>query len=61
MLTTALAQDRAERGVWRKLSPQQQALFVLAHLHDNVTYTALARGFGIGVATVYRYVVEACR
>lgn len=60
MLTTALAQDRARRGVWRKLTPARQALLVLAHLHDNVTYTALARGFGIGVATVYRYVVEAC-
>lgn len=60
-LATALAQDRADRGVWRTLSPQQQALLVLAHLHDNVTYAALARGFGIGVATVYRYIVEACR
>ena len=44
-LATALAQDRADRGVWRTLSPQQQALLVLAHLHDNVTYAALARGF----------------
>lgn len=61
VLTRALAEHRLRLGTWRKLSPARQALLVLAHLHDNVTYTALAAGFGVGVATVYRYVVEACQ
>jgi hypothetical protein len=32
---------------------------VLAHLRNGDTYTRLAAGFGIGVATVYRYIREA--
>ena len=43
---------------WRKLSPHRQALLVLAHLRCGDTYTRLAAGFGVGVATVHRYVTE---
>jgi hypothetical protein len=43
---------------WRKLSCSRQALLVLAHLRCGDTYTRLAAGFGVGVATVYRYVTE---
>ncbi|MGI8332718.1 transposase family protein [Actinomadura scrupuli] len=43
---------------WRKLPPGSQALLVLAHLRRNLTCTELAAGFGIGVATAYRYVAE---
>jgi hypothetical protein len=34
-------------------------LLVLAHLRNGDTYGRLAAGFGVGVATVYRYVQEA--
>jgi len=44
---------------WRRLDPGRQALLVLAHLRNGDTYARLAGGFGIGVATVYRYVREA--
>ena len=47
------------RSRWRKLSPDRQALLVLAHLRNGDTYARLAEGFGVGVATVYRYVREA--
>lgn len=43
----------------RRLDPGRQALLVLAHLRNGDTYTRLAAGFGIGVATVYRYIREA--
>jgi len=43
---------------WRKLGPSRQALLVLAHLRCGDTYTRLAAGFGVGVATVWRYVTE---
>ncbi|MFC3767031.1 transposase family protein, partial [Tenggerimyces flavus] len=46
---------------WRKLSPGRQALLVLAYLRKNETYEALAAGFGIGVATAWRYIQEAVR
>jgi DDE superfamily endonuclease len=42
-----------------RLDPGRQALLVLAHLRNGDTYTRLAAGFGIGVATVYRYIREA--
>jgi hypothetical protein len=45
---------------WRRLSPAGQALLTLAWLRNGDTYTRLAAGFGIGVATVYRYLREAC-
>lgn len=44
---------------WRKLSAGQQALLVLAHLRNGDTYPRLAEGFGVGLATVFRYVREA--
>jgi hypothetical protein len=43
---------------WRKPAPGRQALPALAHLRHNITYAELAAGFGIGVATAYRYVCE---
>lgn len=43
---------------WRKLTPDRQALLVLAHLRNGDTYARLAAGFGVGIATVYRYVRE---
>jgi hypothetical protein len=36
---------------WRKLSPVQQALLVLAYLRKGETFAALAARFGIGTAT----------
>ncbi len=50
---------RTNRTRWRRLGPGRQALLVLAHLRNGDTYTRLAGGFGIGVATVYRYIREA--
>jgi hypothetical protein len=43
---------------WRRLNPHQQALLVLAHLRTGHTYTRLAAGFGVGIATVCRYIHE---
>lgn len=55
-----LAARRREIGMrWRRITPGLQALLVLAHLRCGDTYAQLAAGFGIGVATVYRYVREA--
>ncbi|WP_116115608.1 transposase family protein [Austwickia chelonae] len=62
LLTNALHRHRAAaKVIWRRLSARDQALLVLAYLHDNPTYTALAAGFRIGVATVFRYIREACQ
>jgi len=43
---------------WRRLTCTRQALLVLAHLRCGDTYARLAAGFGVGVATVHRYVTE---
>jgi DDE superfamily endonuclease/Helix-turn-helix of DDE superfamily endonuclease len=43
---------------WRKLSPGQQALLVLAYLRKGETFAELAAGFGIGTTTAWRYVTE---
>lgn len=49
-----------ERGTrWRPLPADRQALLVLAHFRCGHTYAQLATGFGVGIRTVYRYVVEA--
>lgn len=59
-LTGLLARNRRVIGSrWRRLAPGRQALCVLAYLRVGDTYPRLAAGFGIGVATVYRYVREA--
>ncbi|GHJ08769.1 hypothetical protein TPA0907_31360 [Micromonospora humidisoli] len=42
-------QQRLSR--WRRLNPGQQALLALAHLRNSDTYSRLAAGFQIGVAT----------
>jgi len=43
---------------WRKLAPARQALLVLAYLRKGETFAELAAGFGIGIATAWRYVTE---
>jgi len=49
--------DKAPRR--RRLPAARQALPALAHLRCGDTYTQLAAGFGIGIATVYRCIREA--
>jgi Helix-turn-helix of DDE superfamily endonuclease/DDE superfamily endonuclease len=59
-LSELLRTHRAANGTRsRRLDPGGQALLVLAHLRNGDTYQRLAHGFGIGVATVYRYIREA--
>ncbi|MCL7493176.1 transposase family protein [Streptomyces sp. MCA2] len=59
-LAQHLTHRRRELGTrWRKLPAGQQALLSLAHLRCGDTYAQLAAGFGVGVATVYRYIHEA--
>lgn len=59
-LATRLRRHRVVIGSrWRKLPPERQALLALAYLRNGDTYEGLAAGFGVGVATVYRYVIEA--
>ncbi|MEU9318277.1 transposase family protein, partial [Streptomyces sp. NPDC048295] len=51
---------RREIGTrWRRLPAGRQALLALAHLRCGDTYAQLAAGFGIGIATVFRYIREA--
>ncbi|CAM5605422.1 hypothetical protein Sdia_35950 [Streptomyces diastaticus subsp. diastaticus] len=58
-LSTRLRGRRREIGTrWRRLPVGRQALLALAHLRCGDTYARLAAGFGIGVATVYRYIRE---
>ena len=59
-LTGQLTVRRREIGTrWRRLSAARQALLALAHLRCGDTYAQLDAGFGIGIATVYRYIREA--
>lgn len=59
-LTGQLTARRQEIGTrWRRLPAGRQALLALAHLRCGDTYSQLAAGFGIGIATVYRYIREA--
>ena len=54
-----IRRHRAAIGsLWRKLDPARQALLVLAYLRKGETFTDLAAGFGVGVATAWRYVNE---
>ncbi len=57
-----IRRHRARIGsCWRKLRPGQQALLVLADLRRGETLAGLAAGFGVGVATAWRYVTETVR
>ncbi|MFC9729662.1 transposase family protein [Streptomyces roseolus] len=59
-LTGQLTARRREIGTrWRRLPAARQALLALAHLRCGDTYAQLAAGFGIGIATVFRYIREA--
>jgi Helix-turn-helix of DDE superfamily endonuclease/DDE superfamily endonuclease len=59
-LASLLRRHRRAIGTrYRRLSPGRQGLLVLAHLRNGDTYTRLAEGFAVGVATVCRYVHEA--
>jgi hypothetical protein len=49
---------RAIRSRWRLLNPGQQALLVLVHLRKGETLVEVAAGFGVSVATAWRYVEE---
>jgi len=54
-----IRRHRASIGsLWRKLNAGQQALLVLAYLRKGETFAELAAGFGVGVATAWRYVNE---
>ena len=43
---------------WRKLNLGKQTLLVLVYLRKGETFAELAAGFGVGVATAWRYVNE---
>lgn len=59
-LAGQLSARQTEIGTrWRRLPVGRQALLVLAHLRCGDTYAQLAAGFGIGIATVFRYIREA--
>ncbi|WP_030223503.1 IS5 family transposase [Streptomyces bikiniensis] len=59
-LTARLRTSRHERGTrWRRLTCGRQALLTLAHLRCGHTYAQLSAGFGVSVATAYRYIAEA--
>ncbi len=59
-LSGVLRRHRKEiNSPWRRLNPGQQALLVLVHLRKGETLTEIAAGFGVGVATAWRYIREA--
>lgn len=59
-LSRQLAARQREIGTrWRRLPTGRQALSVLAHLRCGDAYAQLAARFGIGIATVFRYIREA--
>ncbi|MFD3537785.1 transposase family protein [Streptomyces sp. NPDC058664] len=59
-MTGRLFVRRGEIGTrWRRLTAGRQAVLALAHLRCGDTYAQLAAGFGIGIATAYRYIREA--
>ncbi|MFI2188617.1 transposase family protein [Streptomyces sioyaensis] len=59
-LSRQLAARQRQIGTrWRRLPAGRQALLVLGHLRCGDTYAQLAAGFGIGIATVFRYIREA--
>lgn len=54
---SSTTRERGTRG--RRLGTDWQVLLVLAHMRCGHTYAQLAAGFGVGLATVYRYISEA--
>ncbi|MCI4040195.1 transposase family protein [Streptomyces sp. TRM75563] len=59
-LTGQLTARRVEIGTrWQRLPAARQALLALAHLRCGDTYAQPAAGFGIGIATAFRYIREA--
>jgi hypothetical protein len=59
-LAGVIRRHRASIGsLWRKLNPGQQALLVLVHLRKGETFAEVAAGFGVSIATAWRYVHEA--
>jgi hypothetical protein len=59
-LTGMIRRHRAAIGSpWRRLSPGRQAMLVLVYLRKGETFAEIAAGFGVGVATAWRYVHEA--
>jgi DDE superfamily endonuclease/Helix-turn-helix of DDE superfamily endonuclease len=59
VLADLLRHRRSAMGSrWRRLAPGQQALLVLGYLRKGETYSALAAGFHVGTATLFRYVRE---
>ncbi|WP_367141261.1 MULTISPECIES: transposase family protein [Streptomyces] len=52
------ARRRELNSRWRRLGCFKQALLVLAHLRKNETFAQVAGGFGVSVATAWRYVDE---
>ncbi|MEU8376627.1 transposase family protein [Micromonospora sp. NPDC048894] len=58
-LTDLIRAHRTQhRSQWRRLEPGRQALLALAYLRNGDTYTRLAAGSAVGVATAWRYVQE---
>jgi DDE superfamily endonuclease/Helix-turn-helix of DDE superfamily endonuclease len=58
-LTNLICAHRSAIGSrWRKLPANRQALLILAHLRNGDTLVRLAAGFGVGIATVWRYLRE---
>jgi len=49
---------KATGSCWRKLTPREQALLVLAYLRKGETFADLAAGSGVSTATAWRYVNE---
>ena len=45
-------------SLWRKLNPGRQAMLVLVYLRKGETFAELAAGFGVGLATAWRYAEE---
>jgi hypothetical protein len=45
-------------SLWRRLNPGRQAMLVLVYLRKGETFAELAAGFGVGLATAWRYVEE---
>jgi hypothetical protein len=61
-VSDGLRHRRAVVGTrWRRLTADQQALLVMAHLRKGETYADLAAGFAIGTTTVFRYIRESPR